>query len=86
MFYIKNCRMNNCHYLEDGEDINILKYKKYILYNILKDLDNDIITQFEKTYKCFGLINKMIEFTSQFNKKVEIEEDEKEYIDIWWNE
>ena len=75
IYKIRNCRMNNCHYLEDGEDINILKYKKYILYNILKDLDNDIIIQFEKTYKCFGLINKMIEFTSQFNKKVEIEED-----------
>ncbi len=86
IYRIRNCRMNNCHYLEDGEDINILKYKKYILYNILQDLDNDIIIQFEKTYKCIGLINKMIEFTSQFNKKVEIEEDEKEYIDIWWNE
>ena len=86
IYKIRNCKMNNCHYLEDGEDINILKYKKHILYNILKDLDNDIIIQFEKTYKCYGLINKMIDFTSQFNKKVEIEEDEKEYIDIWWNE
>ena len=73
IYRIRNYRMNNCHYLEDGEDINILKYKKYILHNVLKDLDNDIIIQFEKTYKCFGLINKMIDFTSQFNKKVEIE-------------
>ena len=28
----------------------------------------------------------MIEFTSQFNKKIEIDEEEREYIDIWWNE
>ena len=86
IYRIRNCRMNNCHYLEDGQDINILNYKKYILYNILKKLDNEIILQFEKTYKCLGLINKMIEFTSQFNKKIEIDEEEKEYIDIWWNE
>lgn len=86
MFYrMRNRRNDECHYIKDKEDTNIVDYKIHILKDKMNIFTEQDIKKFEIKYECIGMFTYITSVLQSITlKNIVLSSNDIENIDNWW--
>lgn len=71
------------HYILRGEDPDVISYKKFVLWNKLRNMDAAVKEWLDKAYP--GLVDEVQLYLDTFPPNlVHVDEEIVEYVSIWW--